>query len=115
MILLVPLITFIYTVFVFVIDLVQSATTFREAAGIYHHLALNVLPHLKTVWAPEIPPEALASVSTVMSLICLAEAQVGVIASTFFCYFYISNCSVITGNLVCYMISAVFCSIIFPI
>lgn len=84
MILLVPLIAFIYTVFVFVIDLVQSATTFREAAGIYHHLALNVLPHLKTVWAPEIPPEALASVSTVMSLICLAEAQVGVIASTFF-------------------------------
>ncbi|KAK4263759.1 hypothetical protein QN277_029134 [Acacia crassicarpa] len=56
-------------------DLVQSATTFREAAGIYHHLALNVLPHLMSVWSPEIPPEALPSVSTVMSLVCLAEAQ----------------------------------------
>lgn len=56
-------------------DLVQSATTFREAAGIYHHLALNVLPSLMAVWAPGAPPETHPSVSTVMSLICLAEAQ----------------------------------------
>ncbi|XP_028768214.1 programmed cell death 6-interacting protein isoform X1 [Neltuma alba] len=56
-------------------DLVQSATTFREAAGIYHHLALNVLPCLKAAGASEVPPEARTSVSTAMSLICLAEAQ----------------------------------------
>ncbi|XP_027361576.1 apoptosis-linked gene 2-interacting protein X 1 isoform X2 [Abrus precatorius] len=56
-------------------DLVQSATIFRQAAGIYHHLAQDVLPHLQPELPPEKPPEALAAVSTIMSLICLAEAQ----------------------------------------
>lgn len=57
-------------------DLVQSATLFRKAAGVYHYLALEVLPHLLSSSAPERQPEATSSVSTVMSLICLAEAQV---------------------------------------
>lgn len=56
-------------------DLVQSATIFRQAAGIYHHLAQEVLPHLEPELPPEKPPEALAAVSSIMSLICLAEAQ----------------------------------------
>ncbi|KAK7407571.1 hypothetical protein VNO78_09524 [Psophocarpus tetragonolobus] len=56
-------------------DLVQSATIFRQAAGIYHHLAQEVLPRLEPELPPEKPPEALAAVSTIMSLICLAEAQ----------------------------------------
>lgn len=85
-----------------VTDLVQSATTFREAAGIYHHLAHDVLPPLQTEWEIERPPEALASVSTVMSLICLAEAQVGVMDVTFF-GFYVISCGVISWNLVNYI------------
>ncbi|KAM3691377.1 hypothetical protein ACJW31_08G010800 [Castanea mollissima] len=56
-------------------DLVQSATLFREAAGVYHHLAHEVLPMLEPALPAERPPEAISSVSTVMSLICMAEAQ----------------------------------------
>ncbi|KAF5444479.1 hypothetical protein F2P56_033607 [Juglans regia] len=56
-------------------DLVQSATFFREAAGVYHHLANEVLPSLQHALPAERPPEAVSSVSTIMSLICLAEAQ----------------------------------------
>ncbi|TKY69391.1 BRO1 domain-containing protein BROX [Spatholobus suberectus] len=56
-------------------DLVRSATIFRQAAGIYHHLAQDVLPPLQHELPLEKPPEALAAVSTIMSLICLAEAQ----------------------------------------
>lgn len=57
-------------------DLVQSATLFRKAAGVYHYLAHEVLPSLKSALTPEGPPEATSSVSSVMSLICLAEAQI---------------------------------------
>ncbi|KAI8539199.1 hypothetical protein RHMOL_Rhmol09G0162700 [Rhododendron molle] len=57
------------------VDLVQSATLFRKAAGVYHYLALEVLPPLLSSSAPERQPEATSSVSSVMSLICLAEAQ----------------------------------------
>lgn len=57
------------------VDLVQSATLFRKAAGVYHYLALEVLPCLLSSSAPERQPEATSSVSSVMSLICLAEAQ----------------------------------------
>ncbi|KAK9276233.1 hypothetical protein L1049_005764 [Liquidambar formosana] len=56
-------------------DLVQSATLFRKAAGVYHYLAHEVLPSLQPALAAEKPPESIPSVSTVMSLICLAEAQ----------------------------------------
>ncbi|XP_029130438.1 uncharacterized protein LOC109814572 isoform X2 [Cajanus cajan] len=56
-------------------DLVQSATIFRQASGIYQHLAQDVLPPLQPALPLEKPPEALAAVSTIMSLICLAEAQ----------------------------------------
>lgn len=54
----------------------QSATLFREAAGVFHHLAHKVLPILQYSLTAERPPEVVSSVSTVMSLICLAEAQV---------------------------------------
>lgn len=56
-------------------DLVQSATIFRKAAGVYHYLAYEVLPSLQPVFATEKPPESNPSVSTAMSLVCLAEAQ----------------------------------------
>jgi len=66
--------------------LVQSTTIFRQAAGIYHHLAQEVLPPLEPELPPQKPPEALAEVSTIMSLICLAEAQVG-----FLFFFFLST------------------------
>ncbi|KAL5553491.1 hypothetical protein UlMin_040892 [Ulmus minor] len=56
-------------------DLVQSSTLFREAAGVYYHLAHEILPSLQPLLPVEKPPEVLPSVSTVMNLICLAEAQ----------------------------------------
>uniref|UniRef100_A0A5B7ASP1 BRO1 domain-containing protein n=1 Tax=Davidia involucrata TaxID=16924 RepID=A0A5B7ASP1_DAVIN len=56
-------------------DLVQSATLFRKAAGVYHYLAHEVLPSLQPSLAQERPPEAVSGVCSVMSLICLAEAQ----------------------------------------
>lgn len=56
-------------------DLLKSATLFREASGVYHHLANEVLPSLQPSLPVERPPEVVSSVSTVMSLICLAEAQ----------------------------------------
>ncbi|MFS8028554.1 putative BRO1 domain-containing protein [Helianthus anomalus] len=57
-------------------DLVRSATLFRKAAGVYQYLAHEVLPSLQGVRTPEGPPEATSSVSSVMNLICLAEAQI---------------------------------------
>ncbi|KAK6133818.1 hypothetical protein DH2020_032529 [Rehmannia glutinosa] len=54
-------------------DMVQSATLFRKAAGVYSYLAQQVFNNLS--WTQERPPEATPSVSFVMSLICLAEAQ----------------------------------------
>lgn len=54
----------------------QSATLFREAAGVYHHLANELLPSLQSSLPVERPPEVNPSVSTAMNLICLAEAQV---------------------------------------
>ncbi|KAK6116364.1 hypothetical protein DH2020_049826 [Rehmannia glutinosa] len=54
-------------------DMVQSATLFRKAAGVYSYLAQQVFNNLS--WTQERPPEATPSVSSVMSLICLAEAQ----------------------------------------
>lgn len=59
-----------------VIDLVQSATLFREAAGVFHHLAHQVIPFLQHSLIGERPPEVVSSVSAVMSLICLGDAQV---------------------------------------
>jgi len=71
-------------------DLVQSATLFRKAAGVYHHLGHDVLPSLKATRAPHGPPETTSSVSSVMSLICLAEAQVRAQGSSFICLLIIS-------------------------
>ncbi|GLT34492.1 hypothetical protein SLA2020_090020 [Shorea laevis] len=56
-------------------DLVQSATFFREAAGIFHYLANEILPTLQYAGCPERPLEAIPFMCTVISLICLAEAQ----------------------------------------
>ncbi|MED6163806.1 hypothetical protein PIB30_083618 [Stylosanthes scabra] len=59
-------------------DLVQSATMFRQAAGVYHHLAHNVLPPLQALSpssSSEKPPETFPTLSIIMSLICLADAQ----------------------------------------
>ncbi|XP_048137401.1 uncharacterized protein LOC115756576 isoform X2 [Rhodamnia argentea] len=57
-------------------DLVQSATLFREAAGVYHHLSHCVLSSLQSANSVQRPPEATSYFTTVMSLICLAEAQI---------------------------------------
>lgn len=56
-------------------DLVQSASFLRKAAGVYHHIAQDVLPCLQPASAQERPPEAVISVSAAISLVCLAEAQ----------------------------------------
>lgn len=57
------------------IDLVQSATLLRKAAGVYQYLALEVLPLLQPELAAERPPECMTKVSSAMSLLCLAEVQ----------------------------------------
>ncbi|KAG8382933.1 hypothetical protein BUALT_Bualt05G0131400 [Buddleja alternifolia] len=54
-------------------DLVQSAALFRKAAGVYNYLAQEVLSNLHRT--QERPPEATSRVCSVISLICLAEAQ----------------------------------------
>lgn len=59
-----------------IVALVQSAALFREAAGVYLYLSEEVLPSLNSVDAGKKPPEATSSVASIMSLICLAEAQV---------------------------------------
>lgn len=56
-------------------DLVQSATCFREAAGVFNYLENEILPTLPSAARAERPPEAIPSMCNVMSLICLAEAQ----------------------------------------
>ncbi|KAM3270330.1 hypothetical protein P3S67_029437 [Capsicum chacoense] len=47
----------------------------QKAAGVYQHLALDVLPCLQPALAPERPPEAVIGVSAATALVCLAEAQ----------------------------------------
>lgn len=56
-------------------DLVQSASVLRKAAGVYQHVAQDVLLCLQPALASERPPEALISVSAATALVCLAEAQ----------------------------------------
>ncbi|XP_047341477.1 BRO1 domain-containing protein BROX [Impatiens glandulifera] len=58
---------------ILLLDLVRSATIFRRAAGVYRYLSQEVLPRLSSV--SERPPESFSEISSVMSLICLAEAQ----------------------------------------
>lgn len=60
------------------IDLVKSTTLFREAAGVYHHLAHEILPTLQPSLDVERPPEVVSSLSSVMRLVCLADAQVSI-------------------------------------
>ncbi|KAH9322983.1 hypothetical protein KI387_017622, partial [Taxus chinensis] len=54
---------------------VESATLFRKAAGVYQYLAQDVLPPLEPSLPPERPPEATPSMASIMSLVCLADAQ----------------------------------------
>lgn len=68
------------TCYTVVVDLVQSAALFRKAAGVYHYLANEVFPTIRT--SAERTPECTSSVSNIMSLICLAEAQVSFCNST---------------------------------
>eukprot|EP01018_Ginkgo_biloba_P025635 Gb_25621 [translate_table: standard] len=56
-------------------DLVEAATLFRKAAGVYQFLAQDVLPSLQPKLPPERPPEATSSMASIMSIVCLAEAQ----------------------------------------
>ncbi|KAH7416057.1 hypothetical protein KP509_14G073100 [Ceratopteris richardii] len=56
-------------------DLVEAATLFRKAAGVYQHMAHDVLPMLQGQQPSERIPECESAMATVMSLICLAEAQ----------------------------------------
>ncbi|CAK9207580.1 unnamed protein product [Sphagnum jensenii] len=56
-------------------DMVESATLFRRAAGVFQHLAETVLPPLQPVLPPDRCPEATVSMASIMSIVCLAEAQ----------------------------------------
>ncbi|CAN6451909.1 unnamed protein product [Victoria cruziana] len=56
-------------------DLVQAATLFRKAAGIYDYLTQDILPVVQPFLPREKPPEVTTSMSSIMCLICLAEAQ----------------------------------------
>ncbi|KAI3467129.1 hypothetical protein Pfo_023792 [Paulownia fortunei] len=63
-----------FLLFLFIIlDLVQSATLFRKAAGVYNYLAQEVLIYL--IPDEDRTPEATSRMSSIMSLICLADAQ----------------------------------------
>lgn len=70
--------------FYVIADLVQSATLFREAAGVFHYLSQDGFSPFETAKSTESPPEAKSYLSTVMSFICLAEAQVCLQAITHF-------------------------------
>lgn len=59
-----------------VADMTESATYFRRAAGVYQHMAHEVLPPLHASLPPDRPPEATVSMATIMSIVSLAEAQV---------------------------------------
>ncbi|ONK66660.1 uncharacterized protein A4U43_C06F10660 [Asparagus officinalis] len=56
-------------------ELVESATLFRKAAGVFSYLAEKVLPPLKYLLPDESPVEATSSLSSLMRIICLADAQ----------------------------------------
>ncbi|KAF2291250.1 hypothetical protein GH714_020991 [Hevea brasiliensis] len=62
--------------FIYHADIVNnSSQMIREAAGVFHYLAHEVLPSLHSAISAEKPPEATSSVTSAISLICLAEAQ----------------------------------------
>ncbi|GER28512.1 endosomal targeting BRO1-like domain-containing protein [Striga asiatica] len=57
----------------FLYDVVQSAALFRKAAGVYDYLAKEV--HILVTRTEDRIPEAMPNISSIMSLICLADAQ----------------------------------------
>eukprot|EP00252_Welwitschia_mirabilis_P000115 TRINITY_DN10082_c0_g1_i1.p1 TRINITY_DN10082_c0_g1~~TRINITY_DN10082_c0_g1_i1.p1 ORF type:complete len:242 (+),score=61.38 TRINITY_DN10082_c0_g1_i1:251-976(+) len=57
------------------LDLVEAASLYRKAAGVYEHLAQDVLPDLEPKLPMERPPEVMSSTASAMCLICLADAQ----------------------------------------
>lgn len=56
-------------------DMVEAGMLFRRAAGIYQHLAQNVLPPLQPLLPSDRSPESTVTMASIMSIICLAEAQ----------------------------------------
>ncbi|MCO5572311.1 hypothetical protein L7F22_026064 [Adiantum nelumboides] len=56
-------------------DLVEAATLFRKAAGVFQHMAQELLPPLQALPSSERIPEVTSTMSSIMCLICLAEAQ----------------------------------------
>ena len=64
-----------------VIDLQQCASLLKSAAGVYSYLNDEVLPSLQPILPPERPAEATTTLSSIMALMCLAEAQVSDIVS----------------------------------
>ncbi|KAL8161331.1 hypothetical protein V2J09_012820 [Rumex salicifolius] len=57
-------------------DLVQAATLFRKAAGVYNYLASQVFPSIMPILSSERPIEVTLDICSTLSLVCLAEAQV---------------------------------------
>jgi hypothetical protein len=55
---------------------VEAATLFRKAAGVFQHMAQDVLVPLQPLLPPDRIPEITSSMANIMSIICLAEAQV---------------------------------------
>lgn len=56
-------------------DLQQCASLLKSAAGVYSYLNDEVLPSLQPILPPEQPAEATTTLSSIMALMCLAEAQ----------------------------------------
>ncbi|KAJ6356938.1 hypothetical protein OIU78_004935 [Salix suchowensis] len=69
------LIDILFSNFFIAVDLKQSAFIFREAAGVFHYLAHEVIPSLQSPIPAERPSEASSALCAAMSFICLAEAQ----------------------------------------
>lgn len=69
----------------FISDLVQASTHYRKAAGVYDYLSREILARLNRF--EDKPAESTMRVSSAMSLLCLAEAQVSVIHVSFFATF----------------------------
>ncbi|KAL5722221.1 hypothetical protein ACHQM5_005767 [Ranunculus cassubicifolius] len=57
-------------------DLAQASTLYRKAAGVYTYLADELLPPLQPALPKDKIPEVTPCLASVMSDICLAEAQI---------------------------------------
>lgn len=55
----------------------ESTALYRKAAGVFEYLANVILVPLQSEFTGEFPPEGVTAMSDIMSLVCLADAQVG--------------------------------------